>query len=189
METRKWWPAIDRILTGNVNDREWEKAGWFAGRRVVEVLIHGSGLEVSCLVMKGRDIFRWVKGVEELAWDEGGKPQHSSYHDKPFPLSCVFAAEAMKVLKKAMEGATKTQSRSRERDRVNTLGWVIFSAGVWVRHGFLKKADSVFLACQLFHLSPHRQHWDPASSNFLYQGHHNAEESWQSTCSRKGCVL
>lgn len=99
------------------------------GRRAVEIQTRGNGLGVSSLVMKGRGIWHWVKGVGELVSGVGGK--NRSLTCKTFPLSYAFLAEATKALGKSTVDEAKIQSKTRlEKDPVNSLGLERSSAGV-----------------------------------------------------------
>lgn len=69
-------------------------------------------------------------GAEESVWDEGGKTRYRSCY-KPFPLNCVFAAEAIMALRKAAEGATRNQSSTQlENDPASSFQWERFAVGV-----------------------------------------------------------
>lgn len=109
------------------DQRKW----YFVGRRTVEIRIHDSDLGVSFPAKMGRCILGLLLGEEEQAWDEEGMTPSSSYCRTFLLLSCVFAAEVIRGMRKSMDGAATNLGRSQaEKDQVHSLELGRFFDGV-----------------------------------------------------------
>lgn len=129
MEEWEWSPTTE-IPKENVSCSDQGK-WYFVGRRTVEIRIQDSDLGVSFPAKMGRCILGLLLGEEEQGWDEEGMTPSSSYCRTFLPLSCVFAAEVIRELRKSMDGASTNLGRSQaEKDQVHSLELERFFGGV-----------------------------------------------------------